>query len=40
MLLLVGTWWWDRRHTLNEDKTTGHTPDGIGKRDLGGPGIG
>lgn len=40
LLLLVGAWRWDRRHTLNRDKTTGHAPDGAAKRDLGGHGIG
>ena len=40
LLLLVGAWLWDRRHTLNPDNAADHAPDGIAKRDLGGPGIG
>jgi hypothetical protein len=40
LMLLAGAWLWDRGHTLNRDKATEHAPDGISKRDLGGPGIG
>lgn len=40
LLLLVGVWLWDRRHTLIPDKTAGHAPDGIDRQDPGRPGIG
>ena len=40
LLLLVGALVWDRRHTLNPDKTAGHAPDGIARQDPGRPGIG
>ena len=39
LLLLVGVWLWDRRHTLIPE-TAGHAPDVITRYDAGRPGIG